>query len=220
MIKEFKAILRFLTAVKNVVYKFMELDVVLLPPKKLSRQIGNIASAAGKKYAFSVVVDDKKLLPHISLLHLKSNQAKLPGIVSALKAISQKHRKFGLSFGSAFERSLFFHYKISNPVKLYRLHKEIVETISRFRTGIVWLPKISENQIQRKYFKLYGVGIVVKYFDPHFTLGRLKNPVNKNAAMKFLNSQSLLEFTVDRLAFAQVNRYHQVIKIIKEFKLK
>lgn len=198
----------------------MEFDIVLLPPKKLSRQIGNIVREADRNFGFSVVVDDRKLLPHISLLHLKSRQAKLSGVISALKVISLKHRKFGLSFGSTFERSLYFHYKIGKTVKLYWMHKEVVETVSGFRTGTVWLPKSPQNQIQKKYFKFYGVGNVLNFFDPHFTLGRLKNSAYKKTAIKFLNSQSLPKFTIDRLAVTKVNKHHQVVKIIKEFKLK
>ncbi len=198
----------------------MDLDVVILPPKNLSATIGRRVLKVGKKVPLSLAVDSKKLFPHISLLHLKSSSAKLPAIVKLVARLAAKHRKIPLEFTSAYSGKMYFCIATTKPKQLFNLHQKIVKSISPYRTGIILLPKKPKNNLQKKYFKLYGVGNVLKYFHPHITLGHVKNPADSPEAIKLVDKYRWKRFAAQRLVITQVTKEHQVFKIIKEFYLK
>ena len=193
---------------------------MILPPKSLSATIGRRVLQVGKKVLLSLAVDSKKLFPHISLLHLKTSAVKIPAIVKLTELLAGKYRKIPLAFTSAYSGSRYFCIATTIPKQLIKLHQEIVKSICQHRTGIIWLPKKPKNNLQKKYFKLYGVGNVLNYFHPHITLGHVKEPTDSPKAIRLVDNFSWKKFVGQRLAVAQVTKEHQVFKIIKEFKLK
>lgn len=197
----------------------MNLDIVLLPTKPLSRKIGNMVLKLGKKFPLVWAVDDRKLLPHISLLHLKVNPRRIPEAANALKLLSQNRQKMVLSFGGVYAGDRFFCAKIKKSPRLYLLHQDVVKSIARFRSGITHLSAKAKSQTQKDYFKKFGVANILIFFRPHITLGMVKNRQDKNLILRALAARSLAKFDAVRLAVAKVNSYHQVVKIIKEFKL-
>ncbi len=191
------------------------MDIVLLPPKALSLKIGRLVLLLGRKFPLAFAVDDRKLLPHISLLHLKVNRKQLKKVIKEVKLLSEKHQKMTLRFGSGYAGSRFFCVEIQKTPRLYSLHQGAVKSISRFRSGITRLPEKAKNQTQKDYFQKYGVANILNFFNPHITLGMLKSKNHQDAVLKTLAAQSLPKFTASRLAVAKVNNYHQVTKVIK-----
>ncbi len=202
----------------------MELDVVLLPPKKLSRKIGNLVRAVGRKVPLKVAVDDRKLLPHVSLLHIEANQSGVRRIASNLGIFVRHQAKLKLEFtgfrmaGGVFGD--FFMAGIRKSPKIYSIHKNVVEEISPLRSSVSHLPPKNPNELHKVYFKKYGVGNILKFFDPHITMGSLKNLKDSKSVLQFLSKTKFKTFTADRVALTKVDVNHQVTKIIKEFKLK
>jgi len=202
----------------------MEMDIVLLAPKKLSRSMGNSVQEIEKNVKLNVAVDDRKLLPHITLLHINLQPGQVKNVLEALRFLAKKHSKINLEFGANYMGASifrnFFHLGLKKSAKLYDLHESVVETISPIRNGKVPIPVKAKNSTQKSYFTKYGVGNILKFFNPHFTLGELKNVKDEEFVLKFLGARKFPKFSVDRIGLAKVNNKHQLIKIVKEFKLK
>ena len=198
----------------------MELDIVLLPPRSVSKKIGRFMLKLAKAYDFWFVVDNSKLKPHISLLHLKATSNRLRSITRALQKISQEQKKIKIQGKGHHLGRKFLVASFVLPKELYYLHQQIVKTISVFRTGIVNLPFGEKNDKQKQYIKTYGVGNLFEFYTPHITLAWARK---KSSLPKILGELLRLKFSsliLDRLAVAQVNNRYQVIKILREFKLK
>lgn len=202
----------------------MRLDIVILPPRALSEKIGKTLRATAKRFAFNFIVDNRQLLPHVSLLHLQTKPNNLSRIISATAEIAKHQRKFKIKFDKVYhgiyKRKKYFGLAVKNNKALYGLNQNIVQNISHFRSGITHLPPKAQNHLQKAYFKKYGVGNVLKYFFPHITLGMIKNPRDEKQIFELLSRFRFPNFTASRLVVTKVNKYHQVIKIIKEFQLK
>ncbi len=202
----------------------MELDVVLLPPKSLSAQLGGLILNLNKQVKLNIIVDGKKLLPHISLLHIEANAKAIPQINAALHKLAFGTKSFKVVFGKKNTApgvfKAFLQVTILKSSKLSKLHADVVNQISPYRTGTVLLPPKLPNKLQKQYQKKYGAGNILKFFAPHFTLGRLKNLDDANKALKILSRKKLSPFIGKRIAVAKVDKHHQAVKILKEFKLK
>lgn len=198
----------------------MRIDIVILPPKGLSKTIGGRVLRIGQKLPLTLAVDGKKLFPHISLLHLRTTTNRLPFVIKEVKKLAVQHRKFHLGFTSGYGGKKYFCIATTKPKQLFNLHQDAVKSISHYRTGTIWLPKKPKNNLQERYFQLYGVGNVLKFFHPHITLGLQRNIKDSAKAVKLVNEFPWKKFSAQRLAVTQVTKDHQVFKIIKEFKLK
>lgn len=198
----------------------MEIDIVILPPKGLSKAIGGRVLRIGQKLPLTLAVDNKKLFPHISLLHLQATTKKLPFIIKEVRELAAQHRKFYLGFTSGYGVKKYFCIATIKPKQLFSLHQDVVKSISHYRTGTIWLPKKPKNNLQERYFQLYGVGNVLKFFRPHITLGHQKNIEDSAKAVKLVNGFAWKKFLAQRLAVTQVTKDHQVFRVIREFKLK
>ena len=202
----------------------MELDVVLLPQKALNRQLGGLVSKIGKNIPLAIAVDGNKLLPHISLLHIEAGLKKIPKILKVLEDLTLNTKGLELQFGkknmAAGVFKSFFQITIRPNQKLFALHKSIVKNISPLRQGMVLIPPKSPTPLQKRYLKKYGVGNVLEFFSPHFTLGKIKNANDTKKLLALLSKSKFKSFLATRLALAKVDDNHQVTKVIKEFKLK
>ena len=103
----------------------MELDIVLLPPKRLCEKIGQSMLNLAKYCKFWFVVDNRKLKPHISLLHLKASQKNLSLIFQATQKMAFKYSSIKFSKPHFHKGRKFLTIGFSIPSSLYRLHKSI-----------------------------------------------------------------------------------------------
>jgi len=197
----------------------MLINIVLLPPKELSEKIGRFVRKLSKIYKLQMAVDNKKLLPHISLLHIKTLPSRLSAIIETIKAISQKHQAKPIKLAKPKIGSDYFASNLAQSKTLMALHKEVVLKIHQFKTGFSSVGNRKGKRLERLYIKKYGAGNILKYFQPHITLGIVKNPRDLSRIKPVLSKLRFRGFKSNRLALTQVNSRHQVFKIIKEFKL-
>ena len=197
----------------------MDLDIVLLPPKNISEKIGQSVLAIHRRVPLALTVDNKKLLPHISLLHLKASARDLIDIIKTVEAIALETKPFKICFNKPSHGELYFVININNTKSLRFLHQIVVKNVSLYKNGQVNLPPKGRTVLQRSYIKKYGVGNILKYFGPHITLGHVYKIKDQNKILKLVGQIKFQNFIAKRLAVAQVNKYHQVYKIIKEYKV-
>lgn len=198
----------------------MYCDIVILPPPKLRHRIGQQVRIVTRGKPATFIVDNIKLIPHLSLFHIRTSKTQLAKISNMVEQIikiytAQKIQTTNVRVGSSGTVVLF----LSKPKQLKKLHRELVSKCKIFRTGqMPWTNKQQPNKTEALYRRRYGTQHVLKFFNPHLTLAKLniKNP--KVIAQKL--NKIRFSFMGNIVAICQVNYWHQVTKIIYAFRLK
>ncbi|MDP4000898.1 MAG: L-threonylcarbamoyladenylate synthase [bacterium] len=200
----------------------MLLDIVILPPKNIRDKIGKLTKKYGFKYPNVFIVDNKKIIPYLSLFHINTSRSELQKIILVIKKIVKNHHAekiHSIQF-KVNKKNGIFEYVLSNNAGLRSLQKEVFLSIHPFKTGLmpaprpyrdVFLTSKKQKQEHKKYGRPMGFG-------PHFTLGMLKNP--KNGKKIAQNMKFDFEFLGNTVAITEVNKWWQVTKVLKVFKLK
>lgn len=173
----------------------MLLDIVILPPIKVRRKIGRLTKVLGGKYRLAWRVDNKKLIPHITLYHLLSSRQFLPKIYSEIERLLKSEQPITLTADKAKGARIAFALGIKNKRTLSELHKKILKNLRKLCTGRTWekfAVKIGPSKrLEKKYAKQYGVYTILKNYWPHITLGKLRNPNQTKEVINFLKNTIL-----------------------------
>ncbi len=196
----------------------MIIDIVLLPPKGVSKKIGEFVRGIDKRFKLKMAVDNRKLLPHISLLHIKTSPKRIPGIVKAVGMISGEFAGQIVRFTTPRTGRDYFVMDVAKAKNLQALHRQVVFKVHKYKTGI-GIGNYQGNGQRVAYVKKYGAGNVLKNFQPHITLGLVRRDKDLPVVAAVLSKQRWGGFKTNRLAITQVNHRHQVFKVIKELKL-
>jgi 2'-5' RNA ligase len=197
----------------------MLLDIVILPPAELREKIGKRIREAAREIPSVFVVDNNKLIPHLSLFHLRTTQGRIKKLELRIKRILKKYRPI-LIKSSKVELShvgsgVVFIKTSSNQV-LRQLRAEVFNSCYPLRTGMMpWMPRSRKpTRLEIQARKRYGIHFS---FYPHITAAMLRDAkyapkmASKLKEMKF-------EFLADTIAIAEVNFWHQVTRVIKKFR--
>lgn len=200
----------------------MLLDIVILPPKTLRNKIGSTFKKEITKFDYVFTVDNKKLIPHLSLWHLKTSEAEIDRITQELKKVIKKQRSIsitttGLEIDKEYKECLSLSVRESKTLNDFQ--QKVFQTIHHLRTGVMpqfaaefrkWRGKMLEEA--KEYGKPLG-------FNPHLTAGWMKNDGD---AKKVIKNVGKLKFTflVKEIYICEVNEWWQVKKIIKKIKFK
>jgi hypothetical protein len=203
----------------------MLIDIIILPPKNFRLKFGKLGLRIKMSFPAFYAVDNKKLIPHLSLFHIKT---------SKINAVTEKVlAKFsGSKSLMIYPKQIAFH-NIGNSYLIGGLgakktsalqffHESAVRALYKFKSGPAFKPQKYYNRRQRYYRTHFGGNPhMLEFYNPHFTLARLKmlSPAQKLELNKLLRTK-FIAFKADTIAVAQTNKNHQVIKILKEFKLK
>lgn len=198
----------------------MIIDIVLLPPEAVCEKIGKFVRKLSKRYKLQMAVDNRKLLPHISLLHIKTSAKRVSAIASIIRAISGRFSEQALKFTKPKIARDYFVMDLGKTKKLMELHREVVFSAHKFKIGFSGVGNSKDDKLQREYIQKYGAGNILKNFSPHITLGIVKWQKDLLDIASALFKQRWPAFSSKRLAITQVNNRHQVFRVLKEFKLK
>ncbi len=199
----------------------MWLDIVILPPSTLRQRMGKKIKHATKGLKTVFVVDNKKLIPHLSLFHIRTSKARLSRLSRIVKGTIKKYKRMKLrAAGLEISKSGsgIVYVNISCPLKLVRLHEEVFNSCYPLRTGpMPWVIKSRKPTSQEKLDrKKYGTHLK---FHPHFTLAMFQNYRDGEKVIERMGRVKF-DFTADTVTVTEVNFWHQVIRVIKKFKLK
>jgi len=195
----------------------MLLDIVILPPVKLRRQIGNRIRRLTDYYPRVFVVDNRKLIPHLSLWHLKTSKSRINILTKALEKIVKNQKAIKIEVVRLVAHKKLkgeLEFRVNKNRTLSSLQRKVFKNIYPFRTGPmpsfrpfgVWRGK--ELKQARKYGRPLG-------FNPHFTMGLLKNMKDALAvAVEMKNIK--FNFLAKEIYICEVNRWWQATKIIKK----
>lgn len=132
--------------------------------------------------------------PHLNLYDLSVPKENVNSIIEKIKEIAKEQRSFTVKTGKVnyFPFGLFF-LEIEESQDLLNLHKKIVEQIVTLNGGCIdkdyLAPHRKYTQKQRDTLMKYGNPYVLDQFQPHITVGFVRNHENKLAEIcKELNS--------------------------------
>ncbi len=196
----------------------MLIDIVILPPENLRRKIG----AKMKKEMGSLpnyfIVDNIKLIPHLSLWHIETSKERINDIAQELKQITKKQ-------GPVKINSLKFHaldkfkgcvdFSVKNNNDLNSLREKVFKKVYPYKTGM--MPKFASflgpyTRKQLKEVKKYGRTLG---FAPHFTMGWLKKEKDTASVVKKMQKVKF-SFLAKEIYICEVDSWWQVKKIIKK----
>ncbi len=199
----------------------MFLDIVILPPKKLREKIGRNIKKAANDFPYTFVVDNRKLIPHLSLFHIRTTKGRIPNLAQKIRPILATYRPFKIrKTGVDLHGGQTVGFRLSRSQRLKRLHEEIVLRCYKLRMGAMPWPGLSElTALKKNYRRKYGSSHLLKLFNPHITVGLFRNEKDAQRVATALKKIEF-QFLTETIAITEVNFWHQVTKILKTFKLK
>lgn len=194
----------------------MLLDIVILPPVKLRRKIGRKIKKEVGAYPHIFVVDNVKLMPHLSLWHIRTSKNKINELTKELKEIVKNQKPIKISsagFTILKKPKGCSQFEISNSKALSSLQQKVFKKTYPFKTGM--MPQIEIWGLwtgeQLKQARKYSRPL---WFGPHFTAGILKNTGDALKVVKAMKKVKF-NFVAKEIYICEINKWWQVIRIIK-----
>ncbi|MFA4818380.1 MAG: hypothetical protein WC621_00905 [Patescibacteria group bacterium] len=196
----------------------MLLDIVILPPVKLRERIGKAVLNATQGVAYRYVIDNKKLIPHVSLFHIKTSKTRLSKLSQIVEEITHQQKSFVIK-SERIKPDSTLSLRLSNSQAFKKMHRNMVLKCYHLRTGeMPWTPIDLPTKLEKYFRKKYGTQHVLRLKEPHFTLVCLKNKTDVQIVAKRLSNMRV-KFIVKEVAICEVNFWHQVTRILKRFKI-
>lgn len=200
----------------------MLIDIVILPPSNVRKTLRGFNKQLRKQLKLKWIVDNKSLIPHISLFHIRVDKEKINEIISGVSKISETTKKFPIEFLQANGHYPYFGINTTKSSKLYSLHQQVIKELKDLRKGEMPFIHPPKTLLTKGYAKKYGATGIFARYNPHITLGSIRRDVDFPLVLDKVNIKKKLfkAFLADTIAVAKIDKYWQVIKILKEFKLK
>ncbi|MEW5805314.1 MAG: 2'-5' RNA ligase family protein [Patescibacteria group bacterium] len=122
--------------------------------------------------------------PHLNLYDLSVPNENIRLIAEKLKGISKTQKSFTVKI----EDINYFHFgliflKIEKSDALVKLHEKIVEEVAKLKSGCIdadyLTPHRKYTARQKEMLMRYGNPFVLDQFQPHITIGHVKNQEDK-----------------------------------------
>lgn len=168
-------------------------------------------------YPAVFVVDNRKLIPHLSLWHLRTSKNRINALTAELKKVvaDQKPIKINSAGFMASKKEngiVSFSVRSSEPLALLR--KKVLEKAYSFKTGM--MPQFAAFGLWKGKTlvegKKYGRPLA---FNPHFTMGFLKKPEDALKIEEAMKKEEF-RFLAKGIYVCEVNRWWQVTKVLKK----
>lgn len=177
----------------------MHLDIAILPPDVVSKQVGRVGSKLKKKFKLVFAVDNISLFPHITLLHLETKRRNFKKIRQIVENIAQANKQFRVIYKKfTYSKSRYFNFELKKTAALYTLHRQVV--------GVL------------QHLSSYKSTRILNLYNPHITIGRLADSKDQKKLIKEIEG-GLTDFLVDNIAITLIDAQAQVTKILKSFPL-
>lgn len=198
----------------------MLIDIVILPPNKIRNLVSRATIKALGDYDYQYLIDNKKLIPHVSLFHINIKKNKLDKIYNLIEDSAKIYTPKKIFFADIITHGNGVWVYLSNNESLKKLNKRLVKYCAPLRDGFIpWIPKRAPDKLQKNNRLKYGTHYCIgKGFAPHFTMVKLKNEADTKIVYKKMKIKDF-NFMGDTVAVCQINKYCQVTKVLKTFKL-
>ena len=198
----------------------MLLDIVILPSVHLSRILVRSVQRANRDIRPVYVVGTGGLFYHSSLFHFNVSSKRLPQVESTVKSLAAGLPRLKLVGRRVRYDGDGVWLEFLPPPALVRFKNSIVQSLAPLRQGpMPYTSSYPLTPLRRFYRQRFGVHYNMgRFFKPHFTLAKYKSLTDTKAVSLRLKHFKP-SFFVNTLAVTEVNRYHQVTRIIKRFRV-
>lgn len=205
------------------------INIILRPDDgttAVSRLLGELL---GKRFDTNYTVSDKRLIPHATIYqaqypveNYEKVREKISEVAKSTKPMELHMKDYEMHAG------VYAWWNISKTKELNRLHYGLLE-LSGLRNGLL-LPFIREDMTgykaggefdgtQKRNVEKYGAVVVAESFQPHVTLGNLKQKSTTDEMRKALPPAES-RFTVDEIQIGEMGDHGTVLGIRDSFKLR
>lgn len=177
----------------------MNIRLIVLPSVKIRLQTKKLAVAYAKAGPHFFVVENKKLIPHVTLFRTKIYKRQLSSIYSAVTDALANHHPVRLELYRLYPHpDGWLVWEIRKKKELSNLRRELAKATKAFST--------EASALKRD-------------FRPHITLTKYKNSkIGKRVTKAISHPRSY--WLADIVAVTLYNKYAQVHKVLKVFTLK
>ncbi|MBI5733343.1 MAG: hypothetical protein HY973_00135 [Candidatus Kerfeldbacteria bacterium] len=198
----------------------MLLDIVILPPNRIRKLVGQAVVKSVGDFKYRYIIDNKHLIPHLSLFHININKRKLAALVAVVKKNISNYQPVEISTKNILVDGNGVFILLSNRKSLINLNRKMVRYCYPLRDGMIpWMSKRLPNKLEKFNRKTYGTYYNIgKAFQPHFTVVKLKFDTDAKIVGEEMKNIHF-SFMGNTIAICQINDYSQVTKVLKTFKL-
>ena len=196
----------------------MLLDIVILPPNSLRKKIGARIKKEVGKLPNSFVVDNVKLIPHLSLWHLDTSRRELNSLAKDLREIATVQKPVKISSAGFHVGKRYKHlvnFEVKGTEVLEALRKRVFQKAYPHKVDIMphFLPTFGKWTGQSlREAKKYGKPL---RFSPHFTMGWLRNEDDASGIVQKMKNVRF-NFLAKEMYICEINNWWQVRRIIRK----
>ena len=141
----------------------MLIDIVILPHKKVRKKIGAKMKKEINNLSNYFVVDNIKIVPHLSLWHMKISQNRISKIAKELKEVTKGQKQITITsseFHAIKKYKGCLEFTIKKNKDLAKLQQKIFQKIYNYKTGI--MPQFA-SFLGIKYSKcLFNISLIIR----------------------------------------------------------
>jgi 2'-5' RNA ligase len=203
----------------------IDLNVCLIPPKKLSDYCIETSDKVSKNYSTLFKLGDD-IIPHISLYHISIPKKNLSKLKKALHQYCLNLPIITTQSDKYYQHIGYVHLSIIKTKALLKLHLDIANLLNPLREGLLnnemknYLATDKDLTINQKaYINKYGHPSIDKGFHPHITITKTDNPSISKDIAKSIGDYKY-KFENQKIYLGTIGKYGTLPKILEEYKLK
>lgn len=201
-----------------------DLNVVLFPDEKTRQTVIDWSNDLSQKFDTYFVLDWINFNPHITLYQARYPIKNQDEVIERIGSFVDKADPFTVTMTGFSEHWGFIFADIDVSTELRTLHDGVVDSLNALREGeiastVKGLSGLTKEQEEAvlKYGYIYAKDT---FTVPHITITRLKDPKQKDAALRSLEGLSPFSFVARTLAIAPTAEHGTCPKPIKTFYIK
>ncbi|OGV92409.1 hypothetical protein A3B57_04170 [Microgenomates group bacterium RIFCSPLOWO2_01_FULL_47_10] len=202
----------------------LELNICLLPNKKVSDECIRLSQSIAKPFDGLFILDNKTHHPHLSLYHFGIPNKNLSHVKAAAKQLIGKVTPFTIHLFKPSQDKGFIEVSAVNSLAIKKLQRAIINTINPLREGLqrpgmVDLMRQSTTDSKTKNnIEQFGYPYIRSAFKPHITLTRLAGEQKAKTITRELQIAPM-RFMSNKIGLALIGQNGTCPKIITIFRV-
>ncbi len=192
-------------------------DIVILPSPELSSQAISVSEQL-QPLDTLYVLEEGKCFPHVSLYMTQLKVQDLEKAKQLLAELANNCLVINLTAGCYHQAEGFIDAEYERTAEINQLQREVIGAINPMRDGMREKDRArirSTTGLTRKNLETYGYRAVGDLFQPHLSLARFKDPVERETGA--LPSYSVFSGRFSRLGIFEMGDNGTCVRRIAEF---
>ena len=202
----------------------IDLNVVLFPDEKTRQTVIKWSNDLSQKFDTYFILDGINFNPHITLYQARYPVKNQEELMKRIERFVEKSHPFTVTMTGFSEHWGFIFADVEVSPQLRTIHDSVVDSLNELREGeiastVKGLTDLTKEQKDAvdKYGYIYAKDT---FTVPHITLTRLKDPKQKDAALRSLEALSPFSFVARTIAIAPTAEHGTCPQPIKTFYIK